>query len=775
MALSGLFSAVPFLFPQTASAASSIDITNISQLRDAIENQADNQTWTIEPGNYGLTAFTDITAGCPSSCQTGWYFPITASNLTINGVGNPIIYGTGYTTNGAWSTQNLITIFGDNVTIRGLTLMPKVEPNKTIEVLGDSATITDTTIKPNTLTSPSEYNSIPNTQDRADEQYWGGSIYYNNATGIQTLSNVTIENGGISDHASGATLNLTNVNLNYSTSVDWINAYRLATYGNTVNGSPRVTYHITSTLGNLNSVLDSIQNGDIIELDSNLSTLQQITLTKSITFNGNGYTISPAFAKTDNSNNSAIGIKTSGVTVNNLVEDGTNGSNLHGINIYSSTDVTLNEVVIKNNGHAGIVVNGSSVTVNKINTSGNVWGGINVDQGSGVTSSAVLTVNGVSSQAESTAIWIDDINKNASVNDANHQYSYKDTSNTRVYSLLKTTQVSPDPSGNATVNTTTPTVVVSSPTMALNINISGGTNNASIDYSALKNTATTAVIPQTIINSPIASILIPATQITASSPAWDGTISAPTIQSTSSVSLGSSKTVASVIEVGFGDVTLTFDQAVRILVPGQAGKLVGFVRSGNFTQITTVCSADSQTAGNALVAGGDCYINSGGDLVVWTKHFTKFVTYSSAVTTAVKTKTTYTVRSGDTMGAIAARYGLTLAELIKLNPNAGHPAGNYDLILPGDILTLSGTPSATTTSASTGVLGESTQGGQIGSAASTNSPNNQVKAATTASPSLVKESKGLLWYEWLTIAIVAAGGIGASYYIYRTLGSGKKL
>ncbi|MFA5230097.1 MAG: hypothetical protein WC422_01455 [Candidatus Paceibacterota bacterium] len=74
--------------------------------------------------------------------------------------------------------------------------------------------------------------------------------------------------------------------------------------------------------------------------------------------------------------------------------------------------------------------------------------------------------------------------------------------------------------------------------------------------------------------------------------------------------------MASVIEVGYGDTKLTFDKAVRILIPGQAGKYIGYSRAGNFYQITTNCSADSQEVGDALPAEGDCKKDVGADLVV---------------------------------------------------------------------------------------------------------------------------------------------------------------
>jgi LysM repeat protein len=51
---------------------------------------------------------------------------------------------------------------------------------------------------------------------------------------------------------------------------------------------------------------------------------------------------------------------------------------------------------------------------------------------------------------------------------------------------------------------------------------------------------------------------------------------------------------------------------------------------------------------------------------------------------------TYVVQSGDTMSAIAAAHGLTLARLEQLNPNAGHPSGNFNNIAPGDPIRLVG-------------------------------------------------------------------------------------
>lgn len=50
----------------------------------------------------------------------------------------------------------------------------------------------------------------------------------------------------------------------------------------------------------------------------------------------------------------------------------------------------------------------------------------------------------------------------------------------------------------------------------------------------------------------------------------------------------------------------------------------------------------------------------------------------------------YTVKPGDSMSAIAAVHHLTLAQLEALNPHAGHPMGNFANLWPGDVLRVTG-------------------------------------------------------------------------------------
>jgi len=1058
--------AAPLILSSGTAYAASKDITNVAQLRDAIETQADGQTWTIEAGNYGLSPFTDISA----EGQTGWYLPIKANNITINGVGNPTIYGTGYTANGAWSTQNLMTIFGNNVTVNGLSLMPKVEPNKTIEVLGNDVTIENTVIEPNTLTNQTEYNNLSD----QTEKDWGGSIYYNGAGGTQTLDNVTIDNGGVSYHAAAAGVHLvfTNVTLDYSTGADWINSYLYSSHfdnpaGSTLVGTPQVVYHVSSTLNNLTDVLANIQNGDTIELDSNITTASSVDIIKQITIDGQGHTISPVFTKTSSSNNAALEIAANNVTVKDLTIDGTAGTNLHGINTYEAAGVVLDNVTVKNNGHAAMIVNGSNVTATNFNTSNNTWGGVDVDPGSGVTTPSVFTLNS-GTLAESNQIWSDGSNVSGSAtvtvnasgyspyyisdtgytiwtNNLTNVASIKNGSTTTYYSTIQhavaaassgdtinvapgtynesvnisqpltvagsqagvagastngtqrtgsestikslninsnnvvingfsfndagaqvnitspstlsginiennifsgyssvgmptydagnltiqnnyftspasnsepmqikassvqggcdgttvknnvfnfatnngsadinfsctgsnssnitvsgntdlgntggtsfvsfagasdeikvnnnivtgmsgtaiffwggvsgsvnisnnsinngagnaisiqnigssyganngtftvannnlagnhyginvgnsalgsggtvnaelnywgdgvdpTTLVgsgvdvtpyftnstmtlrsdnkaAPDSSGNATANGATPEVVVSSPSQPLNITVTSGTSNATINFGSLGVTGGVVTVPQTTVHTDTADVTIPAsTQISADDSSWNGVINAPKVVSVSVPSpAGTTTTVATAIEVGAGNINLTFNKAVRLLMPGQAGKLVGFVRNGNFTQIANACSADTQASGDTLVPGGDCYISVGADMVVWTKHFTTFVAYSQTATPSTPAATTTSSPSSTK----------------KSTPQSSQST-TQDTTTP----TVLGASSTT-------------------QAAQNNSATPKVTSALAIQPAGHGKILGLQWYLWLVGLTVLAG---AAYGVYR--------
>lgn len=409
-------------------------IKNAGELNAAINNQKDGQTWIIKAGNYGLVRNNNIVTGG----QAGWYMPLTANNLTIRGEGNPVIYGNEYSANGVWSSQDLIAAFGTNIALKGLTLMPKTEGNKTVEVIGANFRIEDCTIQPNTLVDSSMYNNITNAEDREFSKQWGGSLYFSGA-GNHIVKNVTIKNAGISFRYSPAGTNISfeNVNIINNSNNDFINGYRYSSGFNNANcsitGNPIVTYVIDNIMNNYNSVINAAKSGDIIidkvyneqsfkdalannkisniEFTQDIALTSQASITRSVVIDGKNHAVKGSYSKTDNSNNSLLGImdNTKCVTIKNIIVDGNGSTKLHGINICSATDIILENVIAQNNTASGITVNSSIVTVKNITTKHNSWGGINVSLGSATLNiPSQLTVVGASVHQEVlNDIWID--------------------------------------------------------------------------------------------------------------------------------------------------------------------------------------------------------------------------------------------------------------------------------------------------------------------------------------------------------------------------------
>jgi uncharacterized repeat protein (TIGR02059 family) len=201
---------------------------------------------------------------------------------------------------------------------------------------------------------------------------------------------------------------------------------------------------------------------------------------------------------------------------------------------------------------------------------------------------------------------------------------------------------------NVTVDESNKNLAVTGSTPATTVTIPEGIDNATINVGELLNAPAggevqTGALPaltitaDTSINAAPVQVEIPAGTTVSAPEGWDGTINVPSVRANNSVAVtpdeGKTATVKAVIEVGFGDVPLTFSQAVKLVIPGQAGKDVGYFRNGTFTPITNVCATNSQAWADAnLPAGGDGKVDDGQDLVIWTKHFTLFAAYEQSAT-----------------------------------------------------------------------------------------------------------------------------------------------
>lgn len=230
------------------------------------------------------------------------------------------------------------------------------------------------------------------------------------------------------------------------------------------------------------------------------------------------------------------------------------------------------------------------------------------------------------------------------VNDGNagNNYSYTFVPNVGGV-ILSAAQTVPDGHGDVSLDDTHPEAVITDPDLAVAITIASGTHAPLVDTGALMGGKGVVKVPGITIHSTLADVVISAgTTVTSADSGWDGRIAAPTVIALSLPGME----VGTAFELGYSGARLTFDKAVRISLPNQAGKRVGYV--GNvFTEISVPCSADSQSAGDALPAGGECKLDVAGDLVVWTKHFTTFATYSPNAPVDASAPTTKLSLKGD--------------------------------------------------------------------------------------------------------------------------------
>ncbi len=109
---------------------------------------------------------------------------------------------------------------------------------------------------------------------------------------------------------------------------------------------------------------------------------------------------------------------------------------------------------------------------------------------------------------------------------------------------------------------------------------------------------------------------------------WDGVINLPIFVETDRIQYADpTRNVTSVLTVGLDEHVLEFDKPVRMVLNDKAGQEVGFQRGSSIKMIYTICSDDDLDAVSTQLGGsGECRIDVGPDLLVWTFHFTDFFT-----------------------------------------------------------------------------------------------------------------------------------------------------
>lgn len=389
MAVTMIFSVNTFVFADTGdSAGNEITITDVDQLSDAIANQQDGQVWKIQEGTYNLTAddlakYADIVPG--TSGQGNWYFPIT-KQITIIGEGDVTITSDVETPNGAWATQDLVSVWADGVTIDNVDFICKEQVNKAIEVMGKDFTLKNSTIKP---------------VDMGEGKVNSGSIYFN----TQNAGSATLENVGVHSwiSANSATvtdgeISLINTTIDFSDNAYGGNgSYGVISSNDSVFKAEGLTVVVDDDTDIQNQAVNRVPSGATVLLSENVSVDSKLSLNKEgITLDLNNFEITASenfvYDKDASSNSHLVDVVADNVTVKNGTIK-TTDQNRHALNVYNSEGVVLENLTLDHtyahasetpahDGGAPLMIGASNVTIGgtmDFITGENSWYAMNVD------------------------------------------------------------------------------------------------------------------------------------------------------------------------------------------------------------------------------------------------------------------------------------------------------------------------------------------------------------------------------------------------------------
>ncbi|WP_157832744.1 hypothetical protein, partial [Nitrosarchaeum koreense] len=181
-------------------------------------------------------------------------------------------------------------------------------------------------------------------------------------------------------------------------------------------------------------------------------------------------------------------------------------------------------------------------------------------------------------------------------------------------------------------------VILSNDIMLHSISIERNIENTKMNYTAIKTGNTVLVsnswtaqidLDDGVSGSDVQVTLANSTTITGPA-GWNGLLSLPTI-TTITIPDTSTDTFDDItaFEIGSSSDSVTFNEPVRMKFSNSGGQ--GFVTyfkkpgDSNVTFINTVCNSDNLASVKAQLGGtGECAIDNGTDIIVWTTHFTSF-------------------------------------------------------------------------------------------------------------------------------------------------------
>lgn len=145
------------------------------------------------------------------------------------------------------------------------------------------------------------------------------------------------------------------------------------------------------------SAIQNVDDGGIVEIQNNITVTQPIVIQKTLTIDGNGYTISGSTDWTSTSGNQTM--FTAQFTAGKLTLKDINLNNgpKYGVQSYDGATVILNNVSITGFRYGGVLANGGNVEIIDLHlgyNGTNANNGIEIDKGSAATNNPALTMNG---------------------------------------------------------------------------------------------------------------------------------------------------------------------------------------------------------------------------------------------------------------------------------------------------------------------------------------------------------------------------------------------
>lgn len=145
------------------------------------------------------------------------------------------------------------------------------------------------------------------------------------------------------------------------------------------------------------SAIQNVDDGGTVEIQNNITVTGPIVIQKTLTIDGNGYTISGSTDWTSTSGNQTMFTAQLAAGKLTLKDINLNNGPKYGVQSYDGATVILNNVSITGFRYGGVLANGGNIEVIDLHlgyNGTNANNGIEIDKGSAATNNPTLTMNG---------------------------------------------------------------------------------------------------------------------------------------------------------------------------------------------------------------------------------------------------------------------------------------------------------------------------------------------------------------------------------------------